>query len=117
MAETPKLQRIAVVRRKLGMTQETLAAILETQQSRISKIESDDQPATVQDLNEIAIALGVPMIDLIAGDRPTDRAMAIARAFDSLSRKEQRALDGLVDGFLGEAGEEAPGAPRPSGSR
>ena len=99
----PRLQRIAAIRRAKGLTQEALAALLNTQQSRISKIEKDDQPATVQDLRDIAGAMGVPMIDLIAGERPSDEAMAIARAFDLLSRREKNALSGLVDGFLGGA--------------
>ena len=61
-------EAIRLARVKSGMTQDELAAQLNTTKSAISKYELGKREPNLEQLSKIAIALGVTVSDLVDGD-------------------------------------------------
>ena len=63
--------KIRTLRRKRGLSQDQLGAMLGFSQSKISKIENGDWDS-LSDLRLIAKALDVPLEELVKEDGPSD---------------------------------------------
>jgi len=70
-------QRLVRMRNDRGLTQEDLVGMTDIGESQLSKIESGARKLTLQRLEEIAVALGVPVSDFLVGYTP--RAKGTAR--------------------------------------
>lgn len=95
------MNRIAIVRRKAGLTQEQLAAELNMDQSAISKIENETVTVSLANLRDISRVLRSTVSELVETPPFSEDAMFIARMFDALSPKERKHVQALVDSLRG----------------
>lgn len=66
-------ENVQAIRRAKGMTQETLAAECEMSRPRISEIESGDFNPSIETVEKIATALGVPVHRLFQVQKKNSR--------------------------------------------
>lgn len=92
------------IRRARGLSQKDLAEMADVEQSTISKIEGGFDGVTLRILKQLAQALDVDVVELIAEDRTTAER-ALIEAFRSLPAERQQ-------GWLDLAATLAPGDPR-----
>ena len=75
-------ERIRSIRKKKGISQETLAEAVFTKKQTISLYEQDKLELKVSMLKRIAKVLGVPVADLIEEDETTEKMDMIHMTYD-----------------------------------
>lgn len=103
-------KRIAEIRVGRGMTQEALAAKLDSAKEVVSRIERGNTVPSLNRLAEIADALDVDVWDLFAGTRPSERdphaatIAALARLLRERPVPDGEMLLRVAAGMFGEDG-------------
>ena len=75
-------ERIRSIRKKKGISQETLAEAVFTKKQTISLYEQDKLELKVSMLKRIAKVLGIPVADLIEEDETTEKMDVIHMTYD-----------------------------------
>jgi transcriptional regulator with XRE-family HTH domain len=101
-------KRIASLRKKAGMTQEVLAEQIEADTSYLARIEIGQRQPSIDKLDQIAKALGVPLgqlftgwaagMKLPAGERAwTTQAKILGKSIEELSAADLKLLVKLAE--------------------
>lgn len=67
-------ERIRAARKSKGMTQKQLAAKMNISYANISQLERDERNPTLETIQKIANALGIPLVDIIGSKETVDVA-------------------------------------------
>lgn len=75
-------KRIASIREAKGFTQKQIADLLDMEQSNYSRLEGRGNKLTIEQLEKIAVALGISMVELLRGQTESEEIEALKRKTD-----------------------------------